>query len=419
MTPPDDDVEHHRRRGWLQRSLFAALLIAAACMRVDDTRTVTLFSNDEANYARLTDIVLTQGSAGLQAEAARFRAQPSPFDGPSPMRAGYLYAMAGLMRVTGWQGIRAIALGSALLDAVSLGLVGVLAWTRMGPGRALAAMLLYSVSPPVLAMARRAWQEPLVVCLGLLVMLTGLKCVETRGRGWAVTMGALAGFTFTIKETAFIEACLLVVLAGVALARQREWTTLSWLGASFLVALGAAWLWLGQLLGGVAQVMYFLTANVRIAAQTPYAVKYQSGTAMDWLTMVWRGDPFLTLLAGLGVVAATAAWRLGRQPGRLVVWSIAIAAMFLVLPVLSANRLNLRFAGPALAAMCWLGAEALFAGDRLLRRSLTPRGATIAPLSMAIYLGVIAVAGVAQFRTTFEARAMVDLSSGLVLARDP
>jgi hypothetical protein len=65
-----------------------------------------------------------------------------------------------------------------------------------------------------------------------------------------------------------------------------------------------------------------------------------------------------------------------------------------------------------------LGAEALFAIHNLLEASFLPRGRRIARLAMVVYLGVIGIAGVRQYRTNFAAHDMVDLSAALVLTPD-
>lgn len=394
----------------LPRALFVIIIAATALLRIHAVGMVREPGPDSFHYAREAQIVLSQGTAGLRMDAARFRSDASMWGVPPPWRAGFLYAAAGWMAITGERGPKAVAHFAAWTDVLTAILLGLLAWRISGPWQAIAAIALYTVSPPVLQMARHGWEEPLLGCAGMAMLLFAAFAVEKSEWWWSALLGLLAGFALSIKEAAFINGLVIAAFACVTLALRKDWYKVGYLCAAFTLSTLACGWWLAEIAGGAAQLIALLGSNVAHASAIPYAVAYQSGGLSKWLYTIWQCDPILSILGALGIAATLAASR--RQPA--MVWASGIALVFLALPLAGPNLLNMRFSSAAMAPLCLLGAHALFTLHGQLTRIAPPRMARAARLSLACYIAAVVALDVNWYQSLFEKPDLPDLSAGII-----
>lgn len=382
--------------------MFLALLAAALILRLHDVGTVRVPGPDAFHYARQAQIVLDRGTAGLRAEADRFRTDAAMWGVPPPWRAGFLYIAAGWMKLTDMNGVGAVAYLAAWTDAFALLLLGLLAWRHFGPWTAIAAMALYGFSPPMLQMARHGWEEPLLSLIGLAMLMFAARAVENAaGWWWPAALGLTAGLALTLKELALVDGALVCAFAAIALWRAKAWGSLGLLAGGLLAGLGFTAAWITYITGGVAQTVPLFASNFRAAAEIPYSVAYESGSAWTWLLLIWRGDPALVLAGGFGIGALFANRR--RQP-LLLWWGAGVALVLLVLPLTGSHLLNLRFTSAAIGPLCLIAAVAI-------TRVAVPR-----------WFAVCVIAAVTQFnihlyRSTFEKPDLQDLSAGMLVTK--
>jgi len=395
-------------------ALFLLLFCAGAGLRITALRGVAVRSPDERTYTWEAAQVADRGLSGFQSLVAAFQSRPSLFAYPSPARAGYIEALALVMRLTGRRDAEAGALLSCIADIGTLLLVGLIGWRFFSPPAGVIAVLLYAASPPVLAMGRRGWQEPCVTFLAALLLLVALEADRRPSRWWfAVVAGLLAALHITIKETAMVAAALILLLLLVALVRRRAWRQVALLLASAAAGTLLCALWLAHMLGGFAVWMAFTSHTVAAVGSGPYALAWQSGSPFTWFQMLCGTDPVLVPLglAGLGL-AACSAQRL-RNPA--ILWPAILAAAFLILPLSSAHHLNLRFAAPAFVPLALLGAGTACSIAAAFTRSLPgneaqwTRRAALAVLLCAAFINVL------SFRERFVQTDLQDLSSGMIL----
>ncbi|MEO6924190.1 MAG: glycosyltransferase family 39 protein, partial [Bryocella sp.] len=248
--------------------VFTAVLLLSIALRVMGASSVEVRSPDERTYAMEASTIVDQGTDGLRGIADHFRKDPSMFALPSPVRVGYLYTLAGMMQLTGNKHAEAGAWLSSISSLAALVLLGLLGWRFFSPLTGIAAMLLYAVSPPVMAMARRSWQESFVEMLALLLMLLALEAALRQSPTWAAAAGVVASFSITVKEIATIHAACIVLLLVIALLRKKAWTSLGTLTTAIAVTGWICFAWMSHVFGGVSQVLFFVRQNIATAGNT-------------------------------------------------------------------------------------------------------------------------------------------------------
>jgi 4-amino-4-deoxy-L-arabinose transferase-like glycosyltransferase len=395
-------------------ALFLLLFCAGAGLRIAALRGVAVRSPDERTYAWEAAQVADRGVSGFQSLVVAFQNRPSLVAYPSPARAGYIEALALVMRLTGRRDAATGARLSCIADIRTLFLVGLIGWRFFSPPAAVIALLLYAASPPVLAMARRGWQEPCVAFLAALLLLVALEADRQPSRWWlAVAAGLLVALNITIKETAMVAAALILLLLLVALVRRRAWRQVALLLASAATGAILCALWLAHLLGGFAVWMAFTSHTVVAAGSEPYALGWQSGSPFTWLQMLCISDSVLVPLGLVGLGIAACSGRRLRNPA--ILWPAILAVAFLVLPLCSAHHLNLRFAAPAFVPLALLGAWAACAIAAAFPRFLPgnevrwTRRAARAVLLCAAFINVL------SFQERFVQTDLQDLSAGMIL----
>lgn len=175
--------------------------------------------------------------------------QPQFVIGPAAVHA--LAAWAG--------GVGAALLVPALAGAIALLALGLVAGRMVGEWWAVVAAVVTGSAFPMVHVARATYSEPLsLVTLGaglLALLLAADGEDDGPAARWALLAGTLVGGTAFVRIDGLRETILLLVVAGLALARGRRWprALLAGAGASTVFAFGAA-LWLSnQYLGGIAR----------------------------------------------------------------------------------------------------------------------------------------------------------------------
>lgn len=341
---------------------FVVLILAGAALRIANLGNVVTRSPDERTYAWESSEIADHGEEGFRFLVDQFQRNPQLFTWPSPARAGYLWLLSWMDSVSGHHDPLAGATLSCIASIGTLFLIGVTGWRFLNPQVALAAMLFYAVSPPVLAMARRSWQESFVELLTLLLFFTALGVVkEKTSWSWSIVFGFLIAFSITVKEIAFFDAVLVLTLVGVVLLRRGDFKRLSMLAGSTAVWLALTCLWLGHELGSFSTFTAFIRQGVTVAGSSEYAIVWQSGSVFSWFSSLWVCDPLTFTLGVIGLVAVIClAVKNGLTAERYLLWGASsIVLVFLLLPVGSPHHFNLRFACPIFAPLCLLAGVAV------------------------------------------------------------
>jgi len=397
-------------RQWLLLTL-AVVIAVGMVVRLADLQLIA-GSPDENNYANQAALVLKEGRAAFPSMLQDFRADPGL---PPPTRAGYLYALAGVMRVTGEQDQMAAIWMSAVASLISLLLVARLAWRFLSPEEAVVGVSLYAASPLALMIAHRGWQEAFAEMLAMVLLLSASEIIagmrkRSRVGAWMAVFCVAGAACLTVKEVTI--AVFLLVSLAVAWMVKREGTArrMATFGVLWFVAVAVAVGWLTWLLGDVSLLWKLPQGTSKFIATSSYSVTHENGTLLDFLKGLWKMSPLATVGFPLGLVAA---WRRGANREVVVGWG-ALTLVLLVLVLVEPHHMNYRFLSVVYGPLYLLAGAGLVwvAGMGLRRLQGQEQGWAVA--GIALVVGMSTVSDYATFRQQFLVSRLSDLSIRIV-----
>src|SRR5919197_2281773 len=155
----------------LQLAALVVLLAVGVGLRLANLGNVSSRTPDERVYTYQANVLLHPGTAGLRALVTEYQRDPVVRQYPTPTRAGYLWLLTTVMRITGSTDV---SVGAGISCVASIGslLVLFLIGVRFFPPWAmLFAGLFFAISPAELWLARRSLQDALLEFLGLALIL--------------------------------------------------------------------------------------------------------------------------------------------------------------------------------------------------------------------------------------------------------
>lgn len=395
--------------------LLLLVVVFGIVLRLWTANTEHRQSPDTFEYARQTSALLTGGIGFLRSEAARFASDPAMARIPSPARSLWLLVLAGWSRLTNTTGLAPIVSFACFADMLTLGLLAFVSAEILGTAAAVAATLLYAVSPAALSIARHGWGESFTGLLCLLNLLFAHRLFARPASRWPVyALGLLGGLTFAVKETAFLQSTIVVVLVMALLfVRKRRHTALT-LGSTFAAALLVTLAGNAYVLGGLSNALRLTGVGRDAHGLVTYATAYQSGSPAQWIGALFLTDPvvFTAGLAGLFVVVTRFRRVLADHPVLLL--CVGICFTFVLLPALGRNLYNVRWISPAYTPECILAAFALHtAWQRITaqRPAAVHRWLPFAICTLALCAGI----GIWRYDSLIAAPDLQDLSLKMVL----
>lgn len=387
--------------------LCVLVLLAGSALRVTDLGGVRFRSPDENTYASQAQ---KWSASGIRSVADEWESHPELAVFPSPVRVGFLLPLRIAQTITGDTTPDAGAELSCISSILCLGLIGVIAWRHLSPTVAPIAMAFFAVCPPELMAARRAWMESFTGCLGALILLLMLECLRRpEPRVWLLATGSLAGWTITVKETSMSQAGLLLLMLGIAYAKQRRWHDIALVtGSATVTATLGAW-WVCHSIGSYHRTAEFFQRTYTVMVNAPYGRMYEAGTTGSWVKTIWIADPLLVSFAAIGIVL------LVTKRNTLLLWCAAISLLCFALPLTAQHRMNLRYAALGWVPLCFLAAAAAVALWQWIRRHASSEEQRWAKgLAVAVFCLAL-VANYMSFRERFVSTDLQDLSLRMVL----
>jgi hypothetical protein len=289
---------------------------------------------------------------------------------------------------------------------------GLLAWfaTRLlGLGAAGAAVALYAVSPATLSLARHGWSDTSAEVMGLITLLLAVRCLRRDGERWPLgALGVAVAVSFGIKESPFVEGCLVLAVVLVLLWKQGRRREIAEMLATFLGALALMLAWTAFAVGGFGRMMQMFVSS-RNYSLVPYLVEYQNGSPGEWVRCLWTIEPVVATLALAGLALfAVKFFKLELQQRAGLLLCAVVLCVFVILPVIGRPLYNVRFVAPAYAPAAVLAAFVLRElWQRLPRLSRLPL--TVAGLLLCVTLGMW------RFETLIAQPDLKDLSLKMIL----
>ena len=337
---------------------------------------------------------------------------------PPPTRAGFLYALAGVMAVTGRTDVMAVVWLSSAASVMSLLLLARIAWRFLNPLAAVFALSFYAVSSLPLMTGRRAWQDATVEMLTLCLILAGAEIVSG-ARHWARLLAfTIAGAAcITMKE---MPALIFAVLsAGVlaALWQQRSSGKTFLLFSVFWIAsVGAALCWLTYLLGDARLLLKYPAMTSTFLSISPYSIAYESGTTLDLVHGMWIVSPLATICFPLGVIALRRSEFPTANANRMIAAALAGLTLLLTAAALAVpHHLNFRYLCPAFGPFYLIAGLGLNWAAAALSEQLRHSERPFFAAGIAVVLVASAVSDYETFQRRFVAPQLQDLSVKMVL----
>lgn len=291
--------------GFAWAVLFLAIFAFAAAIRISSPD-VAVRSPDEKYYAYYAQYCATDPLHGPARFVAIYNANSAEWQYPIPLRIGYNYLIAAVMKVTGLAAIPAgvrLSIAASILQFAFAGLIGLRFFNRWA---VLAALVLLSVSPLDLAVARRVWGDGVNGCAATIFLWIAAELtMRKRKLGWSIGLWLLAVFFMLLKETAvFFVGFTVLGLATDSWLKTRSWKR----PALYLAGAGTAGLCGFCLLitfcGGLPAVMETMRADFETIPHNLYGLSHQQG-------------PWYSLPAGLFVLSPITA--IGAAAGMFLV----------------------------------------------------------------------------------------------------
>jgi 4-amino-4-deoxy-L-arabinose transferase-like glycosyltransferase len=373
-------------------------------------------SPDEELWTRFGASLAREGPA-WQVRLVHDFNRDADVDYPWQQRIGYTGLVALAMRASGDTTVRAVEELSIASGLGAIALTGALAWETLGAWPAVAAVSFLAVSPLDLGLARRAWQDDVVLLIATLMLAAFVRAVTGGRRRWWLAFFALSAYAMTVKESLAIPAVFGTLgLAASEWARTRRprdaALALAGGAAAALVALGVIVL----ASGGWSELRTTLELGRVANAPDEYLRQYQTGGVLDYYGRgLLKLQPVPWLLAfAFAAFALARPSALGRDfPGprsRRALLAIALhLALFCAVAFSYASK-NMRFLSPVFPAVALLAAAAL----RGLHAAAGRRGrvaGAVAAAALAALVVLSAVRDVRCFRHYFVEDEIQDLAT--------
>ena len=346
----------------IEASLVIVLVLAGAAVRLRHEGDIRTWMPDERVYTAQAVVIGAEAFQGVRRLVAEHNATPDEWLYPEPTRIGYLWPVMWTMKLTGYQNEQAGSWLSWLCSVLSLALLGWAGWRLFNPWIAAVAVLLADFCLPDLVLARRAVQDSAMELVGLAIVYLACEALRARKRlPWLLALSATGGYSLLIKDSSpGVFGFWLVWLAWALVAKDRNWTD-----AVRLVAFSAAAATLAVLLllaaaGGLGPLVDVYLHHGAAVATNAYAVEYQSGPWLRYLSTFFLLSPVTT---GLFVVGAGAAFLTGKCETALAAFAVFLLASSLVVPYFQ----NVRYLSPVYGAVYLVAGAGLWQALRLTR----------------------------------------------------
>lgn len=428
----------------LELIALATLLCLGSAIRVANLGIETGRSPDETNYTAQANTVLQHGTAGLRHIAEEYQRDPAARLAGPPTRAGYLWALAATMRLTGKNDESVGAVLSCVASIGSLIILALIGVRFFPPWATLFPVLFLAVSPAELELARRTWTDALVGFLGLsLVYVSGEITRDPQRRVWHWLFLFVGSLGIVVKEfgPVVFGLCAMWVL-WIVLVQRRDFRNGLALMAGVMAITVISIAWLAHSIGGFSALAQTASNWLNAHETNQYAIEYQSGPGHLLLRAFYVISPVSALfcVVGLGAALLPRGLSFSRVPANAANWQvirwIAVFSLgYLALPMFLPHWLNLRYVsvlfGPFyllaglgfwyVASACWKPLRSFSQSRDGTSRFAADRKGAVVQIAFAtvvvLGLAIGAYSDYRRFDRMFVRNGLGDLSIKLVLDR--
>ena len=398
---------------WL--CLFVVVSTTAIALRLSN-REVASRSPDEEVYIHYATRVAGSGIEGGRELVKSYNRDIHVWVYPTPIRLGYIYLVAAVMKLSGASGERAAVSISSVFSIGGFFVTALLGLRFFDRWAVLVALALLSVSPIDLAIARRAWQDGVWGCIGLLLFYLCLEAsISIRPKTWRICFWVVGAYYLTIKGSAFVVygLCTLWLVGSTWVQDGSLHKCLRLVLVSVLVG-AASFAALAWCAGGAFSVIETIQHNL-LSRGWNNDRQFNSGPWYSFFLGFLALSPITTLLsiAGIAMIMLPRNSRvvcLDRRQ-RQAAWAMIYLIFFLLfVATVPANFKNLRYVTILVGPFCLLSGLAVVYLLAFANVKLPLWGYHFAVCAVALGLGLTCVTDYRKFERIFVRSQLDDLS---------
>lgn len=281
--------------------LIAACLVLGTTLRLINL-TVKSRSPDENVYTSYAAQAVEKGAGSTKELVKNYNAVETRWQYPTPIRVGYIYLGAAVMKMAGSSDVQVLAYVSAGAAIISLLLLVLMGLRFFNPLITLIALLFMSVSPMELAISRRAWPDGVVGAAALGLIYCGCEVLCSRRRRVFSFLFWLAGtYGLLLKETGIVIYGLCIIwLVTVMIFKERNFKQAVFFSLGSFLSIIAGIFILSWFAGGFLPFIETAKHNICALAVNEYALQYHTGPAYILLQSFFAAAPLATVLSLIG-----------------------------------------------------------------------------------------------------------------------
>ena len=401
---------------WL--GLFVVVTMTAITLRLSN-REVASRSPDEEVYMYHATRVAGSGIEGGRSLVQEYNRDTRMWIYPTPIRLGYIYLVAAVMKLSGSSAERAAVSISSVFSIGGFFVAALFGLRFFERWAVLTGLALLSVSPIELAIARRAWQDSVWGCVGLLLFYFCLEAsISKRPKIWRICFWAVGAYYLTIKGSALVVYGLCTFwLVGSAWLKEGSLRKCFYLVIVSALVGAASFAALAWCSGGSFSVMETIQHSMLARRWNQYGHQFQSGPWYWFFLGFVTLSPITLLLCVAGIammILPKGAGVVGPNPGmrqRHAAWAIIyLIFTLLIAATVPADLKNLRFVTVLVGPCCLLSGLAVVYLLAFARMKLPVWGYHFAAYAVALGLALTCLTDYRRFERIFVRNGLNDLA---------
>lgn len=302
--PPASEAPSRASRKYVVVGCFIILFVAGALLRLYHLGDVESRSPDEKVHTSQAQVILDEGAVmGVRNLVKKYNANPEEWVYPKPIRVGFLWPVAALMKITGSRDVSVGAYISCFFSILSLGVIILIGVRFFNKWAALFALLFMSVSPLSLAISRRTWSDAIIGFFGMALIFMACEIIRGKKRSWYIPFAIVGGYSMMIKESGAVFFALPALwILWTLIAKEKSYKDAMIFALISSVGAALAVLLTFYASGGPAEVIDVMTNFKSALPGNTYAARYQTGPLYEFAGGFWILSPLASILFISGAV---------------------------------------------------------------------------------------------------------------------
>jgi hypothetical protein len=284
--------------------LLAGTFLFASWIRISSPPAASR-SPDEKYYMYYARNTLADPYDAPREFVRKYNLHRHNWDFPIPLRIGYYYSIAAVMKLCDTTPERAGVGLSIACSIAQLAMVALFGLRFFNRWTVLTAVALLSVCPQDLAMARRVWSDGVAGCAAMILLwICAEISVRPRAKPWYAALWIWSAWFLLLKESGgfFFGFCV----SGLALQswlRDRSWQRVAWIFTGAIATALFSFLVMAVMCGGVDAALDIVRHNVQALPANDYLLTSQEGPWYSFPLGLWVLSPLTAFACAVALAA--------------------------------------------------------------------------------------------------------------------